>query len=269
MEQITKVIINNKEYSIRGDSVFVRYSAKPDGTNFTEERREEQNYMGVAVGQEAPTDKDSYEWIPIIPNTSKSYYNMMAELHKDDATFIPWITEPEVSEEGDDIGGAESLYDYLLNKKGVDVGTKNNVAFPPTFAKIPRVFDDFGGDRKMWHIDNIWIPSTVTTIGMYAFECCYGTILIPTSVKNIEYMAFYPREYLDDEQEGNEYEEDFEEGDYFPVTIDLTEFKTEPFPVAEEQYFDECIMVKVCKGRGAELAAMTNWAEWADNIVEV
>lgn len=46
----------------KGDSVFVRYSAYATGTDFTEEWTEGQDYMGVATGQTAPTDKSAYTW---------------------------------------------------------------------------------------------------------------------------------------------------------------------------------------------------------------
>lgn len=47
---------------INGDSVFIRYSAHADGTDFTEEWSEGQNYIGQATGQTAPTDKSGYTW---------------------------------------------------------------------------------------------------------------------------------------------------------------------------------------------------------------
>ena len=43
-------------------SAFIRYSANADGTDFTEEWSEGQNYIGFATGQTAPTDKSGYEW---------------------------------------------------------------------------------------------------------------------------------------------------------------------------------------------------------------
>lgn len=50
---------------LKGDSVFVRYSASPDGTNFTDTWTPGQGYMGVATGQSAPTDKTKYNWMNI------------------------------------------------------------------------------------------------------------------------------------------------------------------------------------------------------------
>lgn len=50
-------------YAEPGDSVFVRYSAYSDGTNFTETRTKDQNYVGFATGREAPPNKEDYEWV--------------------------------------------------------------------------------------------------------------------------------------------------------------------------------------------------------------
>ena len=46
----------------RGDSAFIRYSAHPDGTDFTETWREGQIYIGFATGQTAPKEKEAYTW---------------------------------------------------------------------------------------------------------------------------------------------------------------------------------------------------------------
>lgn len=62
MEQLKRVKINGTEYSISGDSVFIRYSAYADGTDFTEEWSEGKKYLGVATGQSAPDDKSEYVW---------------------------------------------------------------------------------------------------------------------------------------------------------------------------------------------------------------
>lgn len=50
---------------LKGDSVFIRYSANADGTDFTDTWGEGQGYMGVATGQTAPTDKTKYTWTNI------------------------------------------------------------------------------------------------------------------------------------------------------------------------------------------------------------
>lgn len=56
---------NGKEIllaGLKGDSCFIRYSAHEDGTDFTEQRSEGQDYIGIATGQSAPTDKNGYNW---------------------------------------------------------------------------------------------------------------------------------------------------------------------------------------------------------------
>lgn len=63
MEQIKRIKINGKEYEIKGDSMFIRYSAYADGTDYTETWSEGQGYVGYASGLEAPADKDGYTWM--------------------------------------------------------------------------------------------------------------------------------------------------------------------------------------------------------------
>lgn len=48
--------------AMRGKSAFVRYSAYADGTDFTETWSSGKNYIGHAVGYEAPVDKSEYTW---------------------------------------------------------------------------------------------------------------------------------------------------------------------------------------------------------------
>ena len=50
---------------LRGDGVFLKYSANADGTDFTDTWSEGQGYIGVATGQSAPNDKTKYNWISI------------------------------------------------------------------------------------------------------------------------------------------------------------------------------------------------------------
>lgn len=46
----------------QGDSVFIRYSASHDGSGFSPTWSAGKDYMGVAVGRTAPTDKTAYQW---------------------------------------------------------------------------------------------------------------------------------------------------------------------------------------------------------------
>lgn len=60
--------INNGEnflLALKGDSAFIRYSAHADGTDFTVQWSDSQDYIGFATGQSAPTDKEGYTWIPL------------------------------------------------------------------------------------------------------------------------------------------------------------------------------------------------------------
>lgn len=56
-------ILSGSAMTLKGNSVYVRYSTGADGTDFTETWSDGQNYIGIAVGQDAPTDKSDYEWI--------------------------------------------------------------------------------------------------------------------------------------------------------------------------------------------------------------
>ncbi len=44
-------------------SIFVRYSSSADGEDFTEEWSEGQDYLGIAVGAEAPDEPNGYTWV--------------------------------------------------------------------------------------------------------------------------------------------------------------------------------------------------------------
>ena len=48
-----------------GASLFIRYSAYPDGTNFTETWSVGQNYLGVATAVKCPTNKSEFTWVLI------------------------------------------------------------------------------------------------------------------------------------------------------------------------------------------------------------
>lgn len=55
-----------------GDGVFIRYSANADGSSFTETWTDGQYYIGVATGQEAPTDKSGYTWVRFVADGASS-----------------------------------------------------------------------------------------------------------------------------------------------------------------------------------------------------
>lgn len=63
------VYLFNKDANVeaeKADSVFIRYSANADGTDFTETWTSGQNYIGIATAKTAPIDKTAYTWCKFI-----------------------------------------------------------------------------------------------------------------------------------------------------------------------------------------------------------
>jgi hypothetical protein len=133
-------------------------------------------------------------------------------------------------------------------------------------------------------LQSIRLPDSITKIGTYAFYQCEGltsitlshglsiistsafrqciklaNVVIPNNITKIDSMAFADSKAI-------EY-------------IDLTSYGTDgTFPtLANTSAFSNCgtstasgtFQIRVPSGRKAELAAMTNWSTYADNIVEV
>ena len=48
--------------SLQGDSVFIRYSANADGTDFTEVQQAGQYYIGIMTGIVPSENKEDYTW---------------------------------------------------------------------------------------------------------------------------------------------------------------------------------------------------------------
>jgi hypothetical protein len=65
-------------------SAFIRYSANADGTDFTEQWSNGQNYIGFATGQTAPTDKSKYTWI-LLPQGESAFIRYSS--HNDGRDF--------------------------------------------------------------------------------------------------------------------------------------------------------------------------------------
>ena len=75
---------------LNGDSVFIRYSAYADGTDFTETRSARQFYIGLATGQNAPTDKSGYEWFHIASNIrATEVITLSADAWQDNTQAVP------------------------------------------------------------------------------------------------------------------------------------------------------------------------------------
>lgn len=71
---------------LKGDSVFIRYSANADGTNFTDTWNAGQGYIGVATGQSAPTDKTKYTWLPMGEGSNLNLNTVTMEATFEDGT---------------------------------------------------------------------------------------------------------------------------------------------------------------------------------------
>ena len=56
------------EESVNGDDVFIRYSAYPDGRDYTDTWQRGLNYIGVAAGLKEPEDASGYQWSLFAPN---------------------------------------------------------------------------------------------------------------------------------------------------------------------------------------------------------
>lgn len=95
-------IYNGKEIllaGLKGDSCFIRYSANADGTDFTETKSEGQNYIGIASGPTAPTDKSGYAWYLLNdPNSIQEIQDLLGSwlLTTDADTITGAIAEHEM-----------------------------------------------------------------------------------------------------------------------------------------------------------------------------
>lgn len=236
------VVVNGKKYSYKAGQIY----SVPDEVAAVIESHIEM--------QPKPTLFGNTE----VEKETKKNYAITDALSRNDLTVIPWREyryEDIYEVYYDDAGNIE--YEEVVNGDSffglVFEGSykpKANIVVPPTIGFIPRL----ANSSEKTKIDNIWIPSTVTVIKSAAFEACYGTIKIPTSVKHIEKDAFY---------------DGIGEAGMFKV-IDLTDFVTEPFPSIDSgSTLDGETVIKVARGRKEELANMTGWSEGADNIVEV
>lgn len=58
----------NRAATLTAEKLFIRFSANADGTDFKSTWAEGRNYIGVATGQTAPTDKSGYTWAEFVVN---------------------------------------------------------------------------------------------------------------------------------------------------------------------------------------------------------
>ena len=103
------------EVNTKGDSVFVRYSANADGTDFTEEWSEGQTYIGQATAQNAPTDKTAYKWSKFIDDSVDAALDRILEIQQ---ALIGYIVDLYNGANG--IGGESGCYVSTTKPTGAD-----------------------------------------------------------------------------------------------------------------------------------------------------
>ena len=162
----------------------------------------------------------------------QAYYDAM-KMCKPSGVFIV----PEDVRESDSIVGFS------------DMETATGIVFPNGF----RSFTYFGGspnDNQITEITHLPLSCTILGSGLFAG---FPLELFKIPRKVTEIPAYF-LEYISSDH----------------VTIDMTAFgEGETFPTLQDSYItDSSVTIKVCKGRKAELASMTNWSAYANRIVE-
>ena len=98
--------------SMRGYSIHVRYSAYPDGRDYSEVWRRGLNYIGIGVGVDAPTNANGYQWSVFAPGIYVGSGDMpeYADIQIDpDGTY-------DGSPSGGNTGGGVSSWNDLTDK---------------------------------------------------------------------------------------------------------------------------------------------------------
>lgn len=147
-----EVFIVNDDATIEakdGDSVFIRYSAQSDGTEFTEKWTDGQCYIGIATGQEAPTDKSGYTWLYFGSgggggsNTDSRLDELekaVADLTYIEIAFTSVSITPNVAEIGSTV--ASAVLRWNTNKEPtsqkVDGETRTNDTSSITYSNISK-----------------------------------------------------------------------------------------------------------------------------------
>ena len=81
-----------------GKNIFIRYSAYPDGQNFSEQWAMGMNYLGIAIGEQAPANAGGYTWSLFASNIISTYsITLLAENWNDNQQTVEVITMDETS----------------------------------------------------------------------------------------------------------------------------------------------------------------------------
>lgn len=119
---------------LKGDSVFIRYSAHADGTDFSEEWSG-QGFIGIATGQRPPTDKAEYTWHTF---DSKNV-SALPEVTEADNGKIPVVSDGEWTADFADSELSETSEKPVQNKvvaAALAAGTSAIVTLQENLAKV-------------------------------------------------------------------------------------------------------------------------------------
>jgi len=105
------------EGSVKGDRVYIRYSAYPDGRGYTTEWARGLNYIGISVGLYEPEDQSGYQWSVFAPGIYVGGGEMpdYADLQVDDESEEGDFVEDYIDQKLDERLGEldDSLYAIL------------------------------------------------------------------------------------------------------------------------------------------------------------
>lgn len=138
---------------LKGDSVFVRYSANEDGTDFTESWSADQQYVGVATGQTAPTDKSGYVWSKfvgdinhdeIVAEVTDRVLNTGTRLDSEnhfnkDTVMVGYEVYDGVGVKADIYDNKSAVSDYIPVEEGQTVYINNLPSYSPDDGKHRRI----------------------------------------------------------------------------------------------------------------------------------
>lgn len=115
-----------------GDQMFVRFSAHADGTDMSEIWDDLRDYMGIAFGVNAPTDKADYQWVRV------SHFPNSMRVDEDDNLHV----------KGEEITFGEAEHKVATIEKGSYVGTGNiQIDLSITLSFVPNLLVILGSNR--------------------------------------------------------------------------------------------------------------------------
>ena len=180
-------------------SVWVRYSANADGTDYTDEWHEGQHYIGVATSHDEPKDKSEYEWCLFRGEQGEKGEkgDKGDKGEKGDLGILP-NKSSEILLWAFGTNGTHGL-EYTFNSDTVACSGIDTTICPDADVEIGDVFYGMPvigiADMAFFakeHLINITIPDSITSIGTSALAGCSSltNITIPNGVNSIGGAAF-------------------------------------------------------------------------------